>query len=150
MAGSDDQLSAGSENRQDQLTVELSFITVRTKLRRLCFYTCPSVHRVGCLVPGSAWSGGLLSGRSAPRGCLVTGRGSAPRRGAWSGGYLVPRGVWSGGCLVLGGTWCRRAVWSREGVCSRGVVSQHALRQTPIQQTATVADGTHPTEMHSC
>ena len=31
-----------------------------------------------------------------------------------------------------------------------GGVSQHALRQTPQQQTATAADGTHPTGMHSC
>ena len=29
-------------------------------------------------------------------------------------------------------------------------VSQHALRQTPPQQTATAAGGTHPTGMHSC
>ena len=41
--------------------------------------------------------------------------------GAWScGGYLVPGGVWSGGCLM----------------------------ETP--RTATAADGTHPTGMHSC
>ena len=33
----------------------------------------------------------------------------------------------------------------------RGVgVSQHALRQTPVQLTATAARGTHPTGMHSC
>ena len=31
-----------------------------------------------------------------------------------------------------------------------GGVSQHALRQTPALQTATAADGTHPTGMHSC
>ena len=38
-----------------------------------------------------------------------------------TGGVLVP-----GGCLVLGGVWSRR-------VCSRGrgLVSKHALRQTP-------------------
>ena len=36
------------------------------------------------------------------------------------------------------------------GVQARGEgVSQHALRQTP-QQTATAADGTHPTGMDSC
>ena len=29
-------------------------------------------------------------------------------------------------------------------------VSQHALRQTLPQQTATAAGGTHPTGMHSC
>ena len=43
-----------------------------------------------------------------------------------------------GGCLVPGG------VWSAPG---GGVVSQHVLRQTA---TATAADGTHPTGMHSC
>ena len=30
-----------------------------------------------------------------------------------------------------------------------GGVSQHALRQTPPQQTATAADGMHPTGIHS-
>ena len=60
--------------------------------------------------------------------CLSTG-------GAWSGGGLVPGGV----CLV----------W---GVPGPGeVVSQHALRQVPHPgETATAADGTHPTGMHSC
>ena len=38
------------------------------------------------------------------------------------------------------------------GVCSPGgLVSQYALRQTlPLGETATAADGTHPTGMHSC
>ena len=31
-----------------------------------------------------------------------------------------------------------------------GGVSQHSLRQTSPQQTATAADSTHPTGMHSC
>ena len=31
-----------------------------------------------------------------------------------------------------------------------GGVSQHALCQTPPHPTATAADGTHPTGMHSC
>ena len=31
-----------------------------------------------------------------------------------------------------------------------GSISQHALRQTPPQLTATAAGGTHPTGMHSC
>ena len=34
----------------------------------------------------------------------------------------------------------------RPGRC----VSQDALRQTPLQQMATAADGMHPTVMHSC
>ena len=41
-----------------------------------------------------------------------------------------------GVCLVHGGVWFRGGAWSwggawSRGVCSRGVVSQHALRQTP-------------------
>ena len=36
------------------------------------------------------------------------------------------------------------------GVCSGGLVSQHGLRQTTLGETATAADGTHPTGMHSC
>ena len=57
-----------------------------------------------------------------------------------------------GGCLVLGGL-----LWGVVVVCSGGcllprggLVSQHALRQTPPGETATAADGTHPTGMHSC
>ena len=46
-----------------------------------------------------------------------------------------------GGCLP-GGVQAQA-----RGMC----VCQHALRQTPRpQQTATPADGTHPTGMHSC
>ena len=36
------------------------------------------------------------------------------------------------------------------GSCVSHAVSQHALRQTPFQQTATAADTTHPTGMHLC
>ena len=46
-----------------------------------------------------------------------------------------------GGCAWLGGV---------PGPRGLALVSQHALRQTPLPQTATVADDTHPTGMHSC
>ena len=52
-----------------------------------------------------------------------------------------PGGCLPGGCLPGGGC---------PGPGPRVCVSQHALRQTPPQQTATAADGTHPTGMHSC
>ena len=41
---------------------------------------------------------------------------------------LCAGGTWSvgGGCLVPGGAWSGGGAWSREGV-----VSHHALRQTP-------------------
>ena len=70
----------------------------------------------------------LVRGVSGPGGCLVPGV-SGPR------GCLVPVGVWSQGVPGLG-----------------GLVSQHVLRQTPspLGETATAADGTHPTGMHSC
>ena len=64
-----------------------------------------------------------------------------PRGGGVSapGGCLVWGGVWSRGCLLLRGS-------------GGELVSQHAMRQTPPPpgETATAADGTHPTGMHSC
>ena len=83
------------------------FLPSATKLRRLCFYRCLSVHR------GGAWS----------------------RRGAWSLGVVHGPG-W---CMVLGGV-----------PGPGGLVFQHALTQTTPGETATAADGTHPTGMHSC
>ena len=80
----------------------------------------------------------LITVRNAwSRGCLVP--GGLLLGGAWSwegllpGGYLVQGVPGPGGCLVQG-----------------GLVSQHALRQTPPGETPTAADGTHPTGMHSC
>ena len=93
-------------------------------LQRLCFYTCLSVHR-GCLGPGPEGGG----------------------RGVWPGGFLGPDlgevGGLAGGCPGPGPGGCPGP--------GPGGVSQHALRQTlPPKQTATAADGTHPTGMHSC
>ena len=76
-------------------------------------------------------------------------------RGVWPGGVSRPT---PGGELERSGLgWGLQA--HTGGVSRptpRGVsrptpgVSQHALRQTPLQQTATAAGGTHPTEMNSC
>ena len=68
----------------------------------------------GCLLQGGVWWGGSCSwGVVWSGGCLLQGlEGSCP------GGCLR-------GCLVLGG------VWSQGGADSGGLVSQHALRQTP-------------------
>ena len=53
-----------------------------------------------------------------------------------------------GGCLVWGSL-----LWGVPGpggcLLPGGLVSQHALRQTPPGEMATAADGTHPTGMHS-
>ena len=83
-------------------------------------------------------------GVSAPGGCLLP-RGCLLLGGMWSlllGGWCV----WSGGCMVpevwsWGGVWSQGGllrgvsgpggVWWQGGVCSQGVISQHALRQTP-------------------
>ena len=51
-----------------------------------------------------------------------------------------------------GGGVCSRGVSAPRGGVSAptvgGLVSQHALRQTPPGEMATAADGTHPTGMH--
>ena len=57
-----------------------------------------------------------------------------PREGAWSRGVCSRGGAWSRGVSAPG---------ERGGAAPRGV-------QTSPPQTATVADGTHPTGMHSC
>ena len=100
---------------------------------------------VGCVpaarwpYPGVCFPGGgvcLLRGVSAPRGvsgpggCLVLG-------GVWSQGVSAPGGVCSRG-VSAGGFWSG-GVWSQGGLLQgvfswRGLVlvSQHALRQTPL------------------
>ena len=113
-----------------------------TKLRRLCFYRCVSVHRRG-----------VCSG-----GCLLWGdvcyRGSAP--GVWGGCLLW--GVCSGGGLLwgvstLGGVGVCTGGSAPGGVCCWGVSAQGGLLCTEAAstgETATAADGTHPIGMHSC
>ena len=84
--------------------------------------------------------------------CLTTGGGSWSQEGVPGPGGVYSRGVclvlgrggvpgpWGWGCLVLGGSSAPGGV----------LVSQHALRHLPPGETATAADGTHPTGMHSC
>ena len=62
--------------------------------------------------------------------------GSAPGGGLLRGGVPAP-----GGVPVLGG-----------GACYWGVPAPRVVPawRPPKKQTATVADGTHPTGMHSC
>ena len=80
--------------------------------------------------------------------------GPGPGGGAWSrgvpgGDVPGPGGVCLWGPGPGGGAWSRGVSALAGGAWSWGVVSQHALRQPP-RQMATVADGTHPTGMHSC
>ena len=80
--------------------------------------------------PGRAWSGGKVLG---PGGCPVLEEG-AWSQGAALGGCLVPGGMPGlGPCLVPGGV----------GIPACTVAD-------PSGETATAADGTHPTGMHSC
>ena len=75
-----------------------------------------------------------------------------PRREAllW-GGVWSQGGAWSGGCLVLGDACCQGGgCLLQGGPVLGGLVSQHALRQTPPPGETATADGTHPTGMHSC
>ena len=66
------------------------------------------------------------------------------------GGGLLRRGVCSrgvpgpgGGGSAPGGAWSR-------GVSAPGEVGIPACTPSPPGETATAADGTHPTGMHSC
>ena len=71
-----------------------------------------------------------------------------PREGTWSRGVPGPGEVWFWGGSGPGGSVCSQGGGLLPG---GGLVSQHALRQTPpLGETATAADGTHPTGMHSC
>ena len=107
--------------------------------------------RVGGCVPGlgGCWSQGMClvqAGAPGPGGCLLLG-GAWSWGGTWSQGVVPGAGgsvPGPGGCLVPG-------VPGPGGCLVRGrLVSQHALSQTPLSpgETATAADGTHPTAMH--
>ena len=81
-----------------------------------------SVHRGGVLSQHALQQGGLL----------------------W-GGVPVPGGVCSRGGLLPGG------VPALGGLLPGGVPAPGgSVEPLPRKQTATVADGTHPTGMHSC
>ena len=87
------------------------------------------------------FTGGVWSGGSGPRGHLVWGGCLVQWAPGW--GCLVR------GCLVLGvpgpgGAWFR-GVWSG----GSGLRGEGCLVETP-PETATAADGAHPTGMHSC
>ena len=80
---------------------------------------------------GVCYWGGLLLGGLLPGGLLPG--GSAPR------GVCSRGGLFQGGCLLLG--WC---------LLPGGGNPACTEAETPPGETATAADGTHPTGMHSC
>ena len=56
-----------------------------------------------------------------------------------------------GGCLSKGGVPCPGGSARGGGAWSRGVgIPACTEADPPLGETATAADGTHPTEMHSC
>ena len=73
---------------------------------------------------GHAWQGACVAGGHAWWGC------------AWQGACMVGGCAWQGGHAWQGGMHGRGCVWWG-GSCVAG-------------ETATEADGTHPTGMHSC
>ena len=108
----------------------VQLITVRNEVAKVKFLQL-------CVCPqggGGGISACLAGGIPA---CLATGLqgGSAPWGVPAMGGLLLGGACSKGGCLLL-------------GVCSRGVCSWGVWRP-PLKQTATAADGTHPTGMHS-
>ena len=102
-----------------------------------------SVHRGGggCLGPGPGGGFGIWLERGVQAQTRGVGGGLAEGVQAQAQAQ-AQRGVEAhtqGGVQVH--TW---------GGPGPGGVSQHALRQTPLQQTATAAGGTHPNVIHSC
>ena len=104
-------------------TVQSAVVTVRNEVANVMFLQA-------CVCP----QGGGVSG---PRGGLVWGGVSAPGGVVWSRGWLLRGGGCSGRaewwCLLRGG-WYPSMHWGRP----------------PPGETATAADGTDPTGMHSC
>ena len=106
-------------------TLYLTFVGVNLNVTRMHSSRMRTV-RNSSLLPGG---GGLVwGGVSAPGGCLLPG-GSA-LGAAWSrGGLSAPEEPGPGGCA-----WSRGRLLPG-GACSGGMVSQHALRQTPLLWT---------------
>ena len=120
-------------------------ITARKRsLRRLCFYSCVSVHRGGMRgCGGCAWlqGGGHVwlwedvHGCGGGWACVVVGGC------AWLWGACMVGGR---GCMVVGGMCGCGGAWL-QGACM--VAGGHAWDTTRYGQWA---GGTHPTGMHSC
>ena len=82
-------------------------------------------------------------------GYVFTGVSVCPRGGS-APGLSAPGGSSPGGCLLLGVCSLGGSA-PGGGVCSRGVgIPACTEADTPLRETATAADGTHPTGMHSC
>ena len=95
--------------------------------------------------------GCLLRGVPGPRGCLIP--GVPGPRGSHGGSAGPAGGSALGGCLV-GGRVCSRGVcWGVPGsgglLLGMGIPACAEADPPPAGETATAADGMHPTGMHS-
>ena len=118
------------EGCYDEPPSRSNFYRTQTKFAKVMFLHLSVCPRVGV-------------SRPRPRG-EVGGSGLGdlgPDPGGMFGGLArgVSRPTHGGGCV-------QPQAWEAPG---RGGVSQHALRQTPLQQMATAVGGMHPTGMHS-
>ena len=94
---------------------------------RVCQEFCP---KEGVCVSGMCAWGTCMAGDVHGKGACVAG-GSA-----WQGGHVWQGCAW-GACMVGGHAWQGSVHGGEGGACTAG-------------ETATAADGTHPTGMHSC
>ena len=113
-----------------QTSIFLYLITVRNEVAKVMFlHVSVILFTVGVL---SQHALQVVSQHALQQGCLFQG-GSAPG-GVCSRGGSAPGGVPALGGLLPGGL----------------PAPGGSVEPLPRKQTATVADGTHPTGMHSC
>ena len=99
------RISQTSGECQRQRWVTNLLLLSATKLRRLCFYRCLSVHWGG-VVSQHAYNRSLGGGGVVSQHTLQVFRPTAKGKveGIWPGGYMLPGGACSGlgGCLLWG------------------------------------------------
>ena len=122
------------------------FTAHKRSLRRLCFYTCLSVHGGGACMAGAAcmarggcaWQGACMVRGMCGGGACMAGWGEECMAGGVAGGHAWLRGTCMvGACMA----------W---GACMAG--GMHGM-DAALAVTTTYgqwAGGTHPTGMHSC
>ena len=93
-----------------------------------------------CVVKGGVHGEGGMHGRGTCMAGGVHGGGMHGRVHAWWGCAWQEGCAWQGVCMAGGHAW--------QGNMHGGGV--HGREACVAGETATVADGTHPTAMHSC
>ena len=101
----------------------------------------------GCALQGYAWQGfaSCMAGEGSIHGGGMHGRGHAWQGACMAGGVHGREHVWQG-CMAEG-MHGRGCAW--QGYAWKG--GRHPWQEACMAlETATAADGTHPTGMHSC